>query len=155
MSVIIVAGPTCSGKSTFIQKNFPHHKVIDVYDFQKDFRYICIDNVMESYIQCKDALVAAIKESENVVLEHTLLKAKRRAMYVEAIKEVTDDPIEMYFLLPSDKQLLKQMKKRKYSKSLVEAQKMRELAELPTISEGYSVVHIISDNPTENTVEYT
>lgn len=154
MSVIIVAGPTCSGKSTFIQKNFPQHKIIDIYDFQKDFRFINIDNVMESYVQCKDALVAAIKESENVVLEHTLLKAKRRAMYVDAIKEVTDQPIEIYFLFPSEKQLLKQMKKRKYSKVLAEAQTMRELAELPTVSEGYHVVHIVSDNPTYNTVEY-
>ena len=35
MGIIIVAGPTCSGKSTFIKNNFPKHTKIDVFDFQQ------------------------------------------------------------------------------------------------------------------------
>ena len=154
MSIIIVAGPTCSGKSTFIKNNFPKHTKIDVFDFQQKLDCFSVDNIMKSYIECRDALVSAIKNNKNVVLEHTLLKKCRRDMYVNAIKETTGEPIEMYFLFPSDEQLLSQMQMRKYSNSKTEVSKMKELAELPTVGEGYKVVHIISDDPKFNTVEY-
>ncbi len=147
MSVIIVAGPTCAGKTTFIQDHFPNHTVIDLFQFQKDFLFLSVDAVMESYVKCCDALVEAIKRGEDVVLEHTLLKQKRRPMYIDAIREHTDSPIEMYFLMPSDEQLFAQMKERKFAKDIETAKKMKEIAELPTLDEGYAVVHIISDDP--------
>lgn len=148
MSVIIVAGPTCAGKSTFIKDHFPQHTVVDLFDFQKDFKFVNPELVFESYIKCRDALVEALKQGQEVVLEHTLLKAKRRAMYIDAIRSVTDEPIEMYFLMPSDKQLFKQMKERKYTRSLDTAKDMKAIAEVPTLEEGYAVVHIISDDNT-------
>jgi predicted kinase len=147
MSVIIVAGPTCSGKTTFIKNNFPNHTVIDLFDFQKDIVFASYENIMQSYIECRDALVAALKRGEDVVLEHTLLKAMRREMYINAIRSVTDAPVEMYFLMPSDEQLFKQMKERKYPGSIATAQQMKQIAEIPTTSEGYAVVHVISDDP--------
>ena len=146
MSVIIVAGPTCAGKSTFIKDHFPQHTVVDLFDFQKNFKFVNPELVFESYIKCRDALVEALKQGKEVVLEHTLLKAKRRAMYIDAIRSVTDAPIEMYFLMPSDKQLFKQMKARKYTRSLDTAKDMKAIAEVPTLEEGYAVVHIISDD---------
>lgn len=147
MSIIIVAGPTCAGKSTFIKEHFPTHTVVDVFDFQKDLPCICADTVLESYKHCRDALIAAINRGEDVVLEHTLLKQKRRPMYIDAIREHTNAPIEMYFLMPSDQQLFKQMQKRKYARDIQTAINMKMTAELPTIDEGYAVVHIISDDP--------
>ena len=147
MNVIIVAGPTCSGKSTFIKDHFPNHTVVDLFDFQKDLPCICVDTVLASYEHCRDALTAAIDRGEDVVLEHTLLKQKRRPMYIAAIREHTDAPIEMYFLMPSDEQLLKQMQERKYANDMRTVIAMKETAELPTLDEGYAVVHIISDDP--------
>ena len=147
MSVIIVAGPTCAGKSTFIKDHFPNHTVIDLFDFQKDFKCVTVEGVMKSYEECRDALAAAIDRGEDVVLEHTLLKAMRRPMYIDAIREHTDEPIEMYFLMPSDEQLFRQMKERKYASDIRTAQSMKEIVELPTVAEGYAVVHIISDDP--------
>lgn len=153
MSVIIVAGPTCAGKSTFIKDHFPNHTVIDLFDFQKDFKFINVHDVLISYEQCRDALKAAIMRGENVVLEHTLLKRMRRPMYIDAIRECTDQPIEMYFLMPSDEQLIKQMRERSYASDIKTAKGMKEVAELPTLDEGYAVVHIISDEPGVSRVE--
>ena len=102
---------------------------------------------MNSYEECRDALAAAIDRGEDVVLEHTLLKEMRRPMYIDAIREHTDEPIEMYFLMPSDEQLFRQMKERKYASDIRTAQSMKEIVERPTVAEGYAVVHIISDDP--------
>ena len=153
MSVIIVAGPTCAGKSTFIKDHFPNHTVIDLFDFQKDFKFINVHDVLISYEQCRDALKAAIMRGEDVVLEHTLLKRMRRPMYIDAIRECTDQPIEMYFLMPSDEQLIKQMRERSYASDIKTARNMKEVAELPTLDEGYTVLHIISDEPDVSRVE--
>ena len=153
MSVIIVAGPTCAGKSTFIKDHFPDHTVVDLFDFQKDFKYVTVEGVMQSYEECKNALQAALRQGKNVVLEHTLLKQMRRPMYIDAIRECTNEPIEMYFLVPSDEQLIKQMRERSYASDIKTAQSMKEVIELPTLSEGYAVVHIISDDPNISHVE--
>lgn len=153
MSVIIVAGPTCAGKSTFIKDHFPNHKVIDLFDYQKHFKYVTVDAVLQSYEECKMALQEALRNGEAVVLEHTLLKQKRRPMYIDAIRECTDEPIEMYFLMPSDKQLIKQMRERSYASDIKTAQNMKDTVELPTLDEGYTVVHIISDEPEVARVE--
>ena len=48
MGIIIVAGPTCSGKSTFIKNNFPKHTKIDVFDFQQKLDCFSVDNIMKS-----------------------------------------------------------------------------------------------------------
>lgn len=153
MSVIIVAGPTCAGKSTFIKDHFPDHTVVDLFDFQKDFKYVTVEGVMQSYEECKNALQAALRQGKNVVLEHTLLKQMRRPMYIDAIRECTNEPIEMYFLVPSDEQLIKQMRERSYASDIKTARSMKEVIELPTLSEGYAVVHIISDDPNISHVE--
>ena len=153
MSVIIVAGPTCAGKSTFIKDHFPNHTVVDLFDFQKDFKFINVHDVLISYEQCRDELKAAITRGEDVVLEHTLLKRMRRPMYIDAIRECTDRPIEMYFLMPSDEQLFKQMRERSYASDIKTARSMKEVVELPTLDEGYAVVHIISDEPGVSKVE--
>lgn len=153
MSVIIVAGPTCAGKSTFIKDHFPNHTVIDLFDFQKDFKYITVSDVLLSYEKCKEALIKALQEGKEVVLEHTLLKQQRRPMYIDAIRSVTNEPIEMYFLMPSDEQLIKQMRERSYASDIKTAQSMKEVVEFPTLDEGYAVVHIISDDPEISRVE--
>lgn len=98
MAIKIVMGPSCAGKSTFIKETFPQATVIDSFNFQKDF--MSINEIMQSYIDCKDALISTIKEGKDVVLEHTLLKAKRRPMYIDAIREITDEPINIYVVMP-------------------------------------------------------
>lgn len=141
MAIKIVMGPSCTGKSTFIKETFPNATVIDLFDFQKDF--MSVDEVMQSYIDCRDALVNAIKENKDVVLEHTLLKAKRRPMYINAIKEVTDEPINVYVLIPDKEDYLKFAEKRNCNMSKEIIDMMFETLETPTIEEGFNNIYII------------
>ena len=149
MHIVIVAGPMCAGKSTYIQKNFPNHTVIDLYAFQDGMDFPTYETVMKSYEECRDALIEAIKRGEDVVLEHTLLKQKRRPMYIDAIRSVTDADIEMHWLQPSIDTLAHRALERKmrinlkYCREFAEA--VLESAETPTVDEGFSVVKIIAE----------
>ena len=143
MSIIIVAGPSCAGKSTFIKENFPDREIVDLFDFQKNIPFLNFEGVVKSYEQCKDALIQKIKEGKPVVFEHTLLKAIRRKYYIDAIKEITDEPIEIYFLLPDREVYREQLKMRKqpYDDDFIDGSYL--VAEIPTENEGFSKVTVI------------
>ena len=136
--ITIVMGPPCAGKSTFIKKNFPDAKVIDLFDYQKD----CFTeaDVWHSYEVCAAKLQKAIKENKEVVLEHTLLKAIRRKYYVDKIREVTDENINIVCLIPSAKVLKERCKKRKTSYNSMNL----EILEKPKKKEGFSEITIIT-----------
>jgi len=106
MRIIFVIGPTNAGKSTFIKEHFPGAKIIDMLNYQASvWPYDgknTIEVALERYVQAKDALQLAIKNGyETIVLEHTLLKKARRTMYIDAVKELGDYPIECYIIVPS------------------------------------------------------
>lgn len=143
--IIFVMGPSCAGKSTFIKKNFPDYKKIDLYDFEIENGF-SVEAIMQAYEECKNALVESIKNKENVVMEHTLLKAIRRKVYIEAVKEITDEPIVGYFICPSDDELKANAKRRMISFWKDELNNIREIMELPTTKEGFNEVHIIDKN---------
>lgn len=140
-NVIIVMGPPCSGKSTFIQENFPDKTVIDLKDFQRDIG-CSYEEIMQSYIKCKDSLMVAIQEGKPVVLEHTLLKRKRRPMYVEAIKEVTDAPIYVYVMQPSPEKVTEYYQKENISEDFYYGH--QKLLEIPEKEEGFEEIYIIN-----------
>lgn len=143
MAVNIVMGPPCSGKSTFIKNTFPDFKVVDLFDFQKDKKFISVESVMESYIETKNALIEALKENKNVVLEHTLLRAIRREMYVNAIKEVTDEPINIYVLIPEKATFIEFSKQRKCPTDDRYFMDLFGTLEIPTQEEGFANVYVI------------
>ena len=143
MSIIIVAGPACAGKSTFIKENFPDREVVDLFDFQENLGLITVRTVLDSYAHCKDALIEKIKEGKPVVLEHTLLKAIRRKYYIDAIREVTNEPIEIYYLLPDREIYREQLKLRELpcDDDFIDSSYL--VAEIPTEDEGFDKVTII------------
>lgn len=143
MSIIIVAGPTCAGKSTFIKENFADREIVDLFDFQENIPFLNFESVVKSYEQCKDALIQKIKEGKLVVLEHTLLKAIRRKYYIDAIKEITDEPIEIYFLLPDREVYRQQLEERKQPTNDDFIDSSYSILEIPTENEGYSKVTVI------------
>lgn len=143
MPIIIVMGPACSGKSHYIKENFPSHTIIDLYNFQ-DFNFITVDAVWKSYEECAEALKEAIKTKENIVLEHTLLKRIRREWYINQIREVTDEDIEIICIAPSAKTLSERAKKRDIKMTVSDAEKELSILELPTVDEGYSNITILT-----------
>ena len=94
MSLTIVMGPSCSGKSHLIKERFSNAKVIDLYDFQER-GFVTVESIWQSYVDCAEALKEALKTGEDIVLEHTLLKRIRREWYIEQIREVTNDEIKI------------------------------------------------------------
>lgn len=95
--VVFVFGPPCSGKLTFIKKHFPHHFLVDVHEFQMQGM-----GVWESCCATEAALKEALRNHDKVVLKHTLMKAKRRPMYTDAVRSVLGDGafIAAYYSLP-------------------------------------------------------
>ncbi len=145
MQIIFVIGPACAGKSTYIKNNFPNFKVIDLYDFQKNYTFLGYNECFESYEKCKDALIEAIKNNENVVMEHTLLKAIRRKVYIDAVKELGDYGIECICIKPSP-EVLNKRKELRNIKSKIEWDKEElDLLEIPTIEEGFSNIKLIEE----------
>jgi hypothetical protein len=79
-------------------------------------------------------------------MEHTLLKAIRREVYIDAVQEITDAPIIGYFLLPSDEELNENAKKRSVKFYEGELDNIRDILDIPTIEEGFAEIHIITEN---------
>lgn len=144
MRIVFVMGPACGGKSTFINKNFSEFKKIDLFDFQTDF--MSVEEVAESYKRCMEALLDVIRNNEDVVLEHTFLKAKRRKVYIDAIKQITNVPIEAYFIFPSDEEMIKNARQRGIRLTNTTINGYREIADFPTVDEGFETVTIITKN---------
>ena len=145
MKIIFVMGPSCGGKSTFIQNNFPNYKKLDLYDYEVKNGF-SIPAILQSYDEIKEDLLKAIKNNEDIVMEHTLLKAIRREVYIDAIKEITDAPIIGYFILPSDEEIKINAEKRKVSLYDGELDNIRKILDIPTEEEGFAEIHIITEN---------
>lgn len=143
MSVIIVMGPPASGKSTFIKENFKNKEVIDLFDFQEHI-LPTYESIWQSYVDCAECLKEKIKEGKDVILEHTLLKRKRREWYISQIREVTDDDIIICCILPTINEYYQRCKKRNQPIIKSTAKSMLDELEIPTKDEGYKSVYIIN-----------
>jgi len=143
MTVKIVIGLACAGKSTFIKNNFPNSTVVDIFDFQEHAR--STEDIWQSYIAAKDVLIKAIKAGDEVVLEHTLLRAIRREMYIDAIKSVTDEPIDIYVVNPSPDIIQERSEKRGCPYHKGEVEEALKVLEIPTKEEGFNNVYIIEE----------
>lgn len=142
MSVIFVIGPAGAGKSTFIKEKFPNYKVIDLYDFQKNINP-SINNIWTSYMDCRDALMKAVSENDNVILEHTLLKRERRKLYIDAVKSVKDVPIDVYAIIPTIDKLIERRKNKFLFVSKENIKEELEMFDIPKEGDGFNKIEII------------
>ena len=149
MKIIFVMGPSCAGKSTLIKKNFPDMKVLALFEYEERIGF-SIPAIKEAYKQIEKDLVDCVKNNEDIIMEHTLLKAIRREVYIKAIKEVSDSPIIGYFLLPSDDEIKANAKKRRVKMSDSELKNVREILDIPSVEEGFSEIHIVDKNLYKN-----
>lgn len=143
MRIVFVMGIPASGKSTYIKDNFKDYKVIDLYDFQENS--FTFEDIWKSYMDCKDALIEAIKNGEDVVMEHTLLKGIRRKIYIDAIREITDEPIDIFLINPPLEILRERAKERKVYFDDEYILNQLNVLEIPTIDEGFRNVTIIEE----------
>lgn len=93
--VIFVMGMSGVGKSFYIKEQFPHAHVLDLLDFQKalwaDGELLSTERhlelVWQSYHDLRSAISKALAEHPIVIVEHTLLRAERRAFYLDVLKD--------------------------------------------------------------------
>ena len=144
MRIIIVMGPACAGKSTYIKRNFENFTVIDLYKYQEQNSTIA--KMAESYENCKQDFLKAVKEGKDVALEHTLLRASKRKEYIDAIRKITDCDIECICLCPSFKTIRERRKLRNcYYGGDLAIQDALDVLEIPKTMEGFSSVILVKD----------
>jgi len=158
--IIFVFGMPRSGKTTYIKEHFPDFKHIDVFRFQKDLPPGCSQEerevqMMTEYEACKQALIDAIKTNENVVLEHTLLKAIRRTMYIEAVRDSTDQKIIAYVFNPDIETILRINGKEDSSNARERVEQEKSILEIPVAGDDFTEVHIITEPELPDLSEYT
>lgn len=145
MKITFVMGIPGSGKSHYIREHYPDRVVYDLYTYQEKKKYLSVQEVMESYEELKEDIVEALKRGEDIVIEHTLLRAIRRAPYIEAIREVTDDPIDIVVLNPPIDVIKERQKERKIYISKDNIKSNLEVLEIPTTDEGFEKVTVITE----------
>lgn len=157
MTVKIVMGTAFSGKTHFIKENFPDYEILSVGEYQKKNRMAKINEhislqeykeiLQRANDQIKRDMVERLSQGKKLIMEHTLFKAVRRKEYLEAFWTVTIEPIDVYVMQLSDERLLKNIQTdEKQSEKGIDwiKSQMREI-EIPSISEGFAHVYIVSD----------
>lgn len=151
MRVVFVVGPPGAGKSTYVRREFQDADVVDLWDFQ-DYDVASVEAVWQSYLDCekalKEALVRAKEREENgedatVVLEHTLLMRKRRPMYVDAVREITDAPIEIHVLFPDEREYKRRCREAGLFLGEYVDMSSYELFEAPREDDGFSEIRYV------------
>lgn len=158
MAVKMVMGVACAGKTHFINTYFPEYKKLDVFDYQEELlgeqdekvlsEEEYIEKLQEANDRIRDDLVAAVMEGYDVVVEHTLFKAKRRRFYVEAVRAVSDATIELYVMQPTKHQLLDNVLKRGGSEEDIFEMitQFQSKIELPDFREGFDKIYYVKND---------
>lgn len=85
MNIYFVIGCQQAGKSTFRKKELSHLPCFDIWDYQEDT--VTTRDVWRSYARHRRDCINEAKKGEDFVIEHTMFKAKRRAYYINRLKE--------------------------------------------------------------------
>ena len=159
--VTFVIGPTASGKTNFIQNNFLEQKntvILNVYDYQQaafkeagfSGEHIPFKEETKCLLKANENLLANIistlQEGKNVIVEHTLYKAKRRISYIEAIRSAVENiNIEVYVMSPSDSVWDTYIKKRKLKNSTW-LKSIKNDLDFPNLAEGFDKIYEVTDD---------
>ena len=157
--LIIVMGTAASGKTHFIEEQFGFmgYKHISIGQIQRELKtdeevdamsfHEYFDYLAECNEKAKEYMVEALLAGENVILEHTLYKAKRRIVYTEAAKEVTTDPIDIYVMMPSRDRLRENLKLYKDGGEASLDRFLDEMSQIeyPNPAEGFDKIYSVTD----------
>ena len=150
MKVIFVIGMANAGKSTYIKEHLSEFHKVDLYDYQENIKTFA--DIWKSYEDVKDEVIEQLKTHDTVVFEHTLLKAERRAYYIEAFKEAYPDVELEVILCHPDLNTFKRNARNRHGVPLNDTrleniyEDALSILEKPTESEGFTKVTEISNN---------
>ena len=157
--VSFVIGATASGKTHFIEHFFADKDVdvLNVFDYQqKAYKEAGFGEMMPMGVQFRclmkangmllNDIIEKLKYGRDVVVEQTFFKAKRRIVYVDAIRESVDVEIEIYVMCPSDERWQKNIRIRKLEEDRGSFEMNNAEIEFPNPIEGFDSVYEVSDD---------
>lgn len=160
----LVIGVPASGKTHWINscKEFADAVKLDIYNYQQmvreeftDEEYISSHDTYRILFEANERIIKDIVEhinaGEDVIVEHTLYKMKRRLQMIDVVHKVSDTPIEIYLMQPSDEQLQKncELKDTEDEYMFWRAKRQMEDVELPSVSEGFAKTFYVIDGQIE------
>ena len=158
--IIFVIGATATGKTYFINQKFnaKDYNILNVYDYQlkayDEAGYTSGGIPMDIQFRClmhaNDALLKDIINNadtgKDIVVEHTLFKAKRRIAYIDEIRKTFDGLIQIYVISPEEERWKENIKLRDLSSDSYNSfKKMSEGIEFPNPSEGFDEIYEVKD----------
>lgn len=165
MALNIVMGVSGSGRTYFIEHNFSAWEHFSVGDYQRKLREETDDSKMMDFFayklllikaneQIQEDVLQALKQGQDVVLEHTWYKAKRRIVYMEEFRKVTDSPINIYVVMPSEDRFRNNLivSPKHSEKDFDRLWAEMDAIEMPNIAEGYDKIYIVRDGEIEELI---
>ena len=157
--VTFVIGATASGKTYYINHNFADKNVeiLNIYDYQqKAYEESGYGQMMpmavhfRCLLRANDDLLSDIienlKQGNDVVAEQTLFKAKRRIVYIDAIREAVDAEIEIYVMCPGEERWQENIRLRKLEDDRGSFEMNTDEIEFPNPAEGIDSIYEVSDD---------
>ena len=153
-----VIGATATGKTYFINQNY-HQKdveILNVYDYQQRvYDEEGVGNAITFGMQFRcllranslllDDIVEKLTQGRDVVVEHTLFKAKRRIAYIDEARKIPDVTIEVYVICPSDTLWQSNIQKRNLKGRLEGYKDDAKKIEFPNVAEGIDAIYEVVD----------
>ena len=158
-NLTFIIGATATGKSFFINANYGmlDIDILNVYDYQQlvydeagfedmiplSAQFRCL---MKANDMLLEDIIKRLKMGKNVVVEHTLFKAKRRISYIEKIREAVDVIIEIYVMSPSESRWRANIENRKLERTFETFKQHADEIEFPNPAEGFDRVYEVVDD---------
>ena len=159
--VSFVIGATASGKTYYIDHNFAGKDVVilNIYDYQQKayeesgFKHmdmmpmpVQFRCLMKANDDLLNDIIEKLRQGKDIVAEQTLFKAKRRIVYVDAIREVVDAGIEIYVMCPSEERWQENIRLRKLEDYRGSFEMNTAEIEFPNPAEGFDSIYEVSDD---------
>ena len=149
MKILFVTGPSFSGKSIYIRKTYADAKVVKISTFKEVVDVALSNEELEelaknSYFYCREALMNTIRKSsddDTVILECQLLNKASRKFYLDAVREVSEAPVECVLMRPEEEKIKELLADYPTLVSLHQYELGK--LEMPSVEEGFAAVHII------------
>ena len=153
MRIIFVIGPSLSGKSFYIAREFPDANVIDIDTFSQHVMMAQSNEEISkiaynAQLYCREEMqnkIRHMKDDDVLILEHQMLPREARAYYIEAVQFVTDTPIECVVVQPSEKMLDELLKNEQQLRNFYEYEKSK--FEIPNLDEGFKTITYVRPLP--------
>jgi len=158
LKVTFVIGANATGKSYFIQKHFSGGNLErrNIRDYQEiaynqagaNSRLIATDNrkcLYNANLMLLEDIIELLQQGQNVVVEHTLFKAKRRISYIDEIRKAVNAEIDFYVMCPSDKKWAEFITERNLQGNFQYHKRIAQEIEFPNPIEGIDRIFQVTD----------